>query len=472
MSVRLPGGVSSPPDPAVLEHEARPRAAASLPRREKAVEAASGTLFLAAALAFLVLGSGTVRADVFVGLVLAFAVAVRAQFDVGGGYVPPTQLVFVSALLLEPPRVAPWIALAGFVLGRLPDVARGTLHPSRLLLLPADCLYTLGPVAVLALAGTHGPHWGDWPVYVGALAAQFAVDLAAGSLRAWLALGVPPGLQLRALVFVWSIDAALAPVGLLAAFASTSWRFAFLGVLPLAGLLVLLSRERSRRLASELQASREREALIAGASHELQTPLAILSGLLTSLQHDPGATQDRRTQSYDAMGRQTAHLRYLVGQFVDYATIKSRQDLRVSLAAVDVDPVLEAVAVLWRPDVEVEVVAGATTAVADGPRLQRVVMSLVANAVRHGPAEGPVTLSTRRDGGTVLVEVADRGPGMTAAALGEVFSEFRPRERGHEGIGVGLFLARASLREQGGGITLRPRPGGGLVAEIRLPAAG
>jgi len=442
-----------------------------LPPRERAVEVAAGAVFVAGALALLVLGDGTVRVDVLVVLIAAFAVTNRARFDVGGGFVSPTQLVFVAALLLEPPRVAPCIALAGVVLGRLPNVVGGSMHPTRLALLPGDCLYALGPAFVLTVAGVDGAHWGDWPWYVAAIAAQFLVDFAGGAARGGFALGIPLVEQLRTGAYVWSIDGALSPIGLLAAFASGGWRFAFVGVIPLAMLLVVLSQERSRRLESELHASREREALIAGASHELQTPLAILSGLLTSLIHDPGAPQDRRLQSYDAMSRQTAHLRYLVGQFVDYATIKSRQDLPVSVAPVAVDPVLEAVAALWRPDVEVEVVEGTTTAMADGARLQRVVMSLVANAVRHGPAGGPVTLATRGEAGAVIVEVADRGPGIPAEDMDEVFSESRPRESAGEGIGVGLFLARAGLREQGGDITLRDRPGGGLIAQLRLPAA-
>lgn len=471
MSVRLPIGVSTPPDPAALEHEARARAATALPDRERAVEIAAGALFVGGAIALLLLGGGTVRGDVLVVLILAFAITNRARFDVGGGFVSPTQLVFVSALLLEPPRVAPCIALAGVVLGRLPNVVGGTMHPTRLALLPGDCLYALGPALVLTVAGIDGAHWGDWPWYVAAIAAQFLVDFAGGAARGGLALGIPLAEQLRTGAYVWSIDGALSPIGLLAAFASAGWRFAFVGVIPLAMLLVVLSQERSRRLETELQAGREREALIAGASHELQTPLAILSGLLDRLAHDPGAPQARRAQSYEAMGRQTAHLRYLVGQFVDYATIKSGQDLPVTLAAVELDPVLGAVAALWRPDVQIEIVPGGAVAMADGSRLQRVVMSLVANAVRHGPPAGPVTLSARRESGAVIVQVADRGPGIPAAARAGVFAEADPRAGAREGIGVGLFLARASLREQGGDIGLRDRPGGGLLVELLLPSA-
>jgi signal transduction histidine kinase len=337
-------------------------------------------------------------------------------------------------------------------------------------LLPGDCLYTLGPAAVLVAAQVTGPDWGDWPLYLAALVAQLGADFAGGTVRGWLALGVPPALHLRTLIFVWAIDAALSPVGLLAAFASASWRFAFLGVLPLASLLVVLSHERTRRLASELAATREREALIAGASHELQTPLAILSGLIESLARNPGTPEERRAASLASMERQAGHLRYLVGQFVDYALVKAGRELLVHTRRTEVGPVLESVSSLWAPEVQVVVTGAATEAVVDATRLHRVVMSLVANAVKYGPPQGPVSISARTEDGAVVVEIADQGPGLRDDQLDAIFGEFRELADRPEGLGVGLFLARASLHAQGGAIRLRNAAGGGLVAELRVPA--
>ena len=453
------------------EHLGRPRETRGMSPRELAVEGVSAALFAAAALALALLGDGGAwRWDVGVALVLAFALTVRAQFDVGAGYVPPTQLVFVPALFLAPAELVPLIALAGWGLGRLPDLLRGALHPTRLLIVPGNCWFAVGPALVLVLADAGGPSWGDWPIYLLALAAQFAGDLSSAWARDRLILGVSPDIQLRALAFVWLIDLALSPIGLTAAIASQDARFAFLAVLPVAALFVIFSEERTRRFEAELSSTRAREALIAGASHELQTPLAVLSGLVDTMARTPHLSEERRAVGFASMRRQTAHLRHLVSLFVDYARLKAGQDLLISVRPAPVAPVLRSVAELWT-DADVQVLDGEATAQADTARLHAVVMTLVSNAIRHGPPAGPVLLAVERHGSRVVVTVTDRGPGLSEERLESVFDEFEPGVVRTEGSGLGLFLARTSLRFQRGDVRLANAPEGGLVATIYLPVA-
>ncbi len=453
--------------------DARPREVTALPRREMLVEAVAGVLFAGAAAALLASGAGggTVRWDVAALLAVTFAATVRAQFDVGAGYVPATQLAFVPALLLVPARWAPIVALAGWLLGRLPDLLRGELHPSRLLLVPGNCLFAIGPAAILATAAAPGPHWGDWPLYLAALAAQFAGDLVSGTARAWAALGVAPPLQLRVLAYVWLVDGALAPIGLLAAFASTDGRFAFLGVLPLAGLLVVFSHERTLRLDAERSSVRAREALLAGASHEMQTPLAVLTGLVETLARNPDLEPGRRSASVAAMLRQTGHLRHLVGQFVTYAQVKAGQRVVATPRPVPAASALEAAASLWSGQAAVAVEADEAVALADPALLHQVLMALLSNAVKHAPAEAAVELRARRAADRVVIEVADRGPGLADERLDAVFEEVDRSGERTEGSGLGLFLARMWIGAQGGEISLRNRPSGGLAATVVLPAA-
>ena len=457
--------------PEGLEHQALRRRAEAIPPREALLSVADGGGFLAAALALAVLGDAEIawRWDVGIALTLAFAVTLRARFDVGTGYVPPTQLVFVPALLISPPQYAPLIAVVGWLLGRAPDVVRGETHVSRLLLVPGNCWFAIGPALVLVLAGGDGPAWGDWPLYVLALAAQFAGDVVANALRDRFVFGVPPELQLRILLYTWSIDAALAPVGLLAAFAAADARFAFLAVVPLAALLAVLSRERTRRFEAELSNTRAREALIAGASHEIQTPLAVMSGVIDTLAHTPHLPEDRRAAGHATLQRQVAHLRHLVGQFVDYARLKAGQELLVSARPVDVADTVRSVAALWEAGgLRVEVEAEELRASADPARLRGVLMSLVANAAKVGPPEGPVRITCRREGSRAVIAVADRGPGIPEDRLEQVFDDLEP---GEEGSGIGLFLARTALRRQGGDVRLANGPEGGLVATVYLPVA-
>jgi len=147
----------------------------------------------------------------------------------------------------------PLLVLAGMLIGNLPDYARGVLHPGRALMLPGDAWHAMGPALVLLAGGVAASTWGDWPWYLLALAAQFAFDFAVYALRARLALDVPGREQLRALAWVWVVDALLAPLGLVAAFATGRHPYAFLLVLPLAALLTLFARERNERLDQALE---------------------------------------------------------------------------------------------------------------------------------------------------------------------------------------------------------------------------
>ncbi|MEO6497211.1 MAG: HAMP domain-containing sensor histidine kinase [Solirubrobacteraceae bacterium] len=454
------------------EQQGRSRDSRTLSARELVVESVAGVLFLAAAIPLAILGASETpwRWDVGVALVIVYAIAVRTRFDIGPDYTPPTQLVFVPMLLVVAPQYAPLIGLAGALLGWAPSVLRGRRHPSWLLVEPANCWFAIGPALVLTIAGTTGPNWGDWPVYALALAAQLAGDLAAGAARERAIVGATPHVEPRALAYIWSIDVALAPIGLLAAFASQDGRFAFLGVLPLVWLLAILSRERTRRFEAERAGTRAREALLAGASHELQTPLAVLSGLVDTLATSPRLSEGRRAATYETMQRQTALLRHLVGQFVDYARFKAGQELLVSVRPTDVAATLRSVGELWtRSGVTVPLDTEEVTALADPNRLHSVVMTLVGNAVKYGPANGPVTLACCQQGPRAVIEVRDRGPGISEKRMVSVFDEFDPIAKRSEGSGIGLFLARAGLRAQGGDVRLRNDPAGGLVATVYLP---
>jgi putative nucleotidyltransferase with HDIG domain len=226
---------------------------------------ALGFVLIAAPLASGSDGSGATALTLVV-LVVAFAVASRIEFDVGHGYTQPTQLVFVPMLFLAPAEVVPVLVAGALMLGRLPDYVRGRRHPVRIVLTLCDSWYALGPAIVFVAAGVDGPQWSDWPIYAGALAAQFAFDFAAAAGREWIRLGVRPQLQMRLMWTVYAVDACLSPVGLLAAFAAAQRTYAFLLVLPLAGLLAFFARERRARLdqALELSSTYRRVALLLG----------------------------------------------------------------------------------------------------------------------------------------------------------------------------------------------------------------
>ena len=189
------------------------------------------------------------------GLIAAYALAARIEFHTGSGWTVPTELVFVPMLFLVPAPTVPLMVAAALVVGKAPEFLSGELSARRVAVRIGDAWYAVGPALVLSLAGATTPDWGDWPIYVGALAAQFAFDATTAMLRGSFGLGLKLRDHFRELGSVYLADALLAPIGLIAAFASAQSQWAFLLVLPLVGLLRGFARDREARIENALALS-------------------------------------------------------------------------------------------------------------------------------------------------------------------------------------------------------------------------
>jgi HD-GYP domain-containing protein (c-di-GMP phosphodiesterase class II) len=258
-------------DPAV-EHaigDLRARRPRSLAARERFSAFVLGGAFLAAAaLTAALLPSSDRHADalVVVLFVAAYGAAFRLDFEVGTGFAVPTQLVLVPMLFVVPLAWVPSLVAGGILLGGVIDYARRAIHIERVFLSLVNGWYVFGPVAVLSAAGEAPPALATVPIYIGALAAQFAVDLASSAAHERLTLGVRPTAQLRAMSLVWLVDAALSSVGLAVAFAAVENDYGFLLALPLILLLAVFARERRLHIdhALELSAAYRGTAFLLG----------------------------------------------------------------------------------------------------------------------------------------------------------------------------------------------------------------
>jgi diguanylate cyclase (GGDEF)-like protein len=237
-----------------LVEESRQRAARPLLARDRPVSLVLGGAFLATAftLATAIPASRPAPPLLVATLILSYALVSRIEFEIGSGSAVPTQIVLVPMLLLLPPSLAPLCVAAGYVLGAGVDYARGAAHAERTFVLLSSSWHAVGPALVLAFFAPNEPAWTAWPIYLAALGAQFVFDFVSSSAREWLAFGVPPREMARFLTWVFSVDALLAPVGLLAAFAAAERTFAFALVLPLAFLFGILARERRARIDQAL----------------------------------------------------------------------------------------------------------------------------------------------------------------------------------------------------------------------------
>jgi HD-GYP domain-containing protein (c-di-GMP phosphodiesterase class II) len=238
-------------DAVELIEASRERVSTPLVRRDLVVSTIAAASFLAIAVPLALFADSSRATSPFLiaSLVVAYAFASRVRFEIGIGYAIPTQLVFVPMLFLVPPSIAPLLVAAGFLLASVPDNIRGEWHLERAIVLVSNGWHALGPALVLVAAGSVSPDWRlHWPLFAAALAAQFIFDLGSSAARA-ASLGVSIRPHLPAVGLAYLVDIALAPLGLVVAYAAYPDRpYAFLLALPLLGLIGFFARERRARV--------------------------------------------------------------------------------------------------------------------------------------------------------------------------------------------------------------------------------
>jgi HD-GYP domain-containing protein (c-di-GMP phosphodiesterase class II) len=248
----------SSPEVEQLFARGRERAGLGARGREGIVEVATAAAFLlvAAALPLVASSPRSLELPVLAVLVAAYIVACRAKFDIADGYTVPTELVLVPMLFALPTPIVPLVVSLSWGLGRLIDYVTGATNVQRAYLVFGDSWHAIGPAMVLIVAGGQVFAWANWPLYLGALAAQLAFDFGINAARMRLIDGTSIRDQIRFIAPVYGFDAALAPVGLLAAFAVVEVGSATgLLVLPLAAVLAILSGERRARMDQALALS-------------------------------------------------------------------------------------------------------------------------------------------------------------------------------------------------------------------------
>lgn len=235
-------------------------------------------------------------------------------------------------------------------------------------------------------------------------------------------------------------------------------------------------REEVRRLRAEARARDEFMAILA---HELRAPLGAILGWVHLLARRGGEEEFKKgleviEQSVQVQGKLVEDLLVMSRMASNRLTLQLDDvDLRGAVdAAVDaVRPAAAAKGMRLRKLVDPAVgpVRG------DATRLQQVLSNLLTNAVKFTPEGGWVEVSLQRTGGWAQIEVADNGVGIAPAFLPHVFDRFRQdpaTARLHDGLGLGLAIARHIVELHGGEIEARSAgQGQGATFTVRLPLA-
>jgi putative nucleotidyltransferase with HDIG domain len=171
-----------------------------------------------------------------------------ARFDLRLAWTSPVQVALVPVLFMLPPWLVPVTMAAAIVISRLPEVLRGEVVPARLLLSPGNAWFTVGPAAVLALAGSPTAAEAGALVLLAMLAAQIFTDFATSAMWMRLTTREPLSAQIGEAYMVYVVDAALFPVGVLAALSIEQSPLYVALVVPLFGVLAVFASERRVRL--------------------------------------------------------------------------------------------------------------------------------------------------------------------------------------------------------------------------------
>jgi two-component system sensor histidine kinase KdpD len=245
-----------------------------------------------------------------------------------------------------------------------------------------------------------------------------------------------------------------------------------------------LAREAERRQA-EVEAEQLRNALLSSVSHDLRTPLAVITGSASTLlgsSRDVSAVEQKSLLQniYDEAER----LNRLIGNLLDMTRLESG----AVVVKKEWFPIEEVIGVarsrtegaLRDRNVRVDA-TGELMAPLDGVLIEQALVNLLENAAKYTPAGSPIEIhahpvspSTSTSGKSeIVIEVADRGPGLLPGEEQRVFEKFyRGRQGAAAGAGLGLAIARGIAIAHGGTLTAANRKEGGAVFTLTLPVEG
>ncbi|MGZ8374726.1 MAG: DUF4118 domain-containing protein [Nitrospira sp.] len=244
---------------------------------------------------------------------------------------------------------------------------------------------------------------------------------------------------------------------------------------------VALALERTRLSDEAEQAhvraetERMRNAILSSVSHDLRTPLATITGAASSLAEEQGKLDlSARCELSRSIYREADRLDRLLKNLLDMMRIEAGV-VRLSKEWHPLDEVVGAALARLEGRLRDHTVNAAFPAdlpllFVDGVLLEQVVINLVENAVKYAPSGGTIDLFASASDREIVVEVADRGPGIPVGEESLIFDKFYRGKTAREGgVGLGLTICRGIVEAHGGRIWAENRSGGGAIFRFSMP---
>ncbi len=233
--------------------------------------------------------------------------------------------------------------------------------------------------------------------------------------------------------------------------------------------------EEARTARVRIETEQLRNALLSSVSHDLRTPLAVVTGATSALLESGAPTDEAtRRELLETAHGEALRLNRLVGNLLDMTRLEAGA-LKVKK---DLQPVEEVIGAalnrledrLRGRDVHTTIPVDLPLVAFDSALTEQVLINLIENATKYSPASSPIDVSARASATEVEIEVADRGSGIAKSDAERVFDKFfRVREGEGGGVGLGLTICRGIVTAHGGRIWVEERPGGGSSFRFTLP---
>jgi two-component system sensor histidine kinase KdpD len=248
-----------------------------------------------------------------------------------------------------------------------------------------------------------------------------------------------------------------------------------------------MAMDRARLTKESALASVAREgekvqaALLSSLSHDLRTPLASITGAVTSLKElGDKMPVESRADLLLSIEEEADRLNRFVSNLFDMTRIEAGM-MKARREPIDLSKVIDRAAVRvgrLHPDLKIEfsLAPDLPNALGDAPLLEQVLFNLLDNARKYAGTDQPVTIFARADQDVAQISVTDQGRGIPEADLEQIFEKFFRRAKGDgrpAGTGLGLSIARGLIASMGGTIeaTSPANRKRGTRMTIRLPLA-
>jgi signal transduction histidine kinase len=224
----------------------------------------------------------------------------------------------------------------------------------------------------------------------------------------------------------------------------------------------------------------DRDLWVAVTSHELRTPVTVIKGYADTLTHHwDSVDEPGRREAVRVIGTRAGELARLVDRLL-FAASEGDGSVGASPAGpFDLVEALRAAAGKLPGDLRGRLLlahmpADLPKAYGNRDSIATILTELVTNAEKYSEPETTVEVCAGADDDTLRFRVSDRGAGIAPEHVEHAFDRYWQADSGHHraGAGLGLYLVRRLVERQNGWVSLRPRDGGGTVAEVRLPRAG